>query len=252
MHRSHRTPIRLLLALGLLAAPVAVAAQDFGETATWEYEIAAYAWFTGADGTGAVLGEEYAIDIETPPPWRPFDASLSFGVEARRGAWALWVDAALVKSEDDLALMDGSTGTFRVEHSIPGAAVSYRLLAGTAIRLEGLAGFRYSDLRLRASADTISVTSKENWLDPIAGLRLRGMLGPRFLYGLRADVGGFGVGSELTWNGQAALGYQTSARLVIGLGYRYFDTDYTSGDGAERFAFDASQHGLMAGLILLL
>ena len=250
-----------LLTLGLLI-PSAAGAQEigastspselFGESSIWEYEIAAYVWYTGASGTGAILGEEYPIDLGTPDLWKPFDTSLSFSVEARRGAWAISADAALVKTEDDVTFSGGQTGTFRIENTIPGGAVSYRLLAGTSTRLEGLVGFRVSDLKLRASADTIAATAQKTWFDPLGGLRLRGALGSRVVYTFRGDVGGFGLGSDLAWNAQGAVVYQTSARLVVGVGYRYYDTDYSSGSGDDLFAFNAHQNGLLVGLALLL
>ncbi len=240
-------------AIALLSSlhAVALGAAEFGHSETWEYELAAYGWFSGVNGNATVQGTSFPIDLGSPEFWRVLNLSFNFGLEAHRGPWALVVDAAIANTEDDVTLPGGGPGTFRIENVLPGAAVSYRLLAGSATRLEGLAGVRYSELELVATADTLQATATEKWLDPIVGLRVRGRLAERVFYRLRGDVGGFGAGSELTWNGIVVVVYETSAHFQLGLGYRYYETEFESGAGTDRFVYDARQHGPLAGLIVL-
>jgi len=53
------------------------------------------------------------------------------------------------------------------------------------------------------------------------------------------DIGGFGVGSQLTWQGYGALGCQFTQRIYSEVGYRYLYVDYQH-DG---FVYDTATRG---------
>ena len=55
----------------------------------------------------------------------------------------------------------------------------------------------------------------------------------------KADIGGFGIGSELTWQGSCALGCQVTRNIFVEAGYRYLYTDYNQGG----FLYDVTQSG---------
>lgn len=61
---------------------------------------------------------------------------------------------------------------------------------------------------------------------------------------LLADIGGFGVGSDLTWEFMPALSYRFSDAVSLALGYRWLDIDFDDSD----FEFDAAQFGWLLGL----
>ncbi|HYY27993.1 MAG TPA: autotransporter outer membrane beta-barrel domain-containing protein, partial [Chthoniobacterales bacterium] len=66
----------------------------------------------------------------------------------------------------------------------------------------------------------------ENWFDPFIGIRGRYNLTKAFYLTGQADVGGFGIGSEITWETYAALGCQITRNIYSELGYRYLYLDY--------------------------
>jgi 8-oxo-dGTP pyrophosphatase MutT (NUDIX family) len=64
-----------------------------------------------------------------------------------------------------------------------------------------------------------------------------------------ANVGGFGVGSDLTWNVQAFVGYRTTVfgqDTTFALGYRALYQDYHHKD----FEWDVTMHGPVLGTAL--
>jgi opacity protein-like surface antigen len=69
----------------------------------------------------------------------------------------------------------------------------------------------------------------DDWFDPYVGLRARYNLNEKFYVTTRADIGGFGVGSDLTWQVAGAVGCQLSSRIFAEAGYRYLYVDYNSG-----------------------
>jgi len=46
---------------------------------------------------------------------------------------------------------------------------------------------------------------------------------------VKGDIGGFDVGSELTWQAYAGLEYQFPNSMYAALGYRALSVDYSSG-----------------------
>jgi hypothetical protein len=100
----------------------------------------------------------------------------------------------------------------------------------------------------RAYADSGDVT----WVDPLVGLRLRHQFTPGHELTLSGDVGGFGAGSEFSW--QAIGAYRFALAQAYGatwsglLGYRALYVDYSKGAGDTLYQFDMLQHGPIAGI----
>jgi hypothetical protein len=79
----------------------------------------------------------------------------------------------------------------------------------------------------------------DDWWDPFVGLRARYNFNDRFYLTGKGEVGGFGVGSDFTWQTEAALGCQLSKRVFTEIGYRAFGVDYQK-DG---LTYDVIMHG---------
>lgn len=89
-----------------------------------------------------------------------------------------------------------------------------------------------------------SASADKEWIDPILGVRSQWNLGEKWFLAGRSDVGGFSVGSDLTWSVQGTVGYRFTEKVSAELGYRYLDTDFQ--DGA--FTYDMSTSGIFTGL----
>ncbi len=100
----------------------------------------------------------------------------------------------------------------------------------------------------RAVANSGDVT----WVDPIVGMRLRHQFMPGQELTLSGDIGGFGVGSQFSW--QAVGAYRFAFAKAYGaewsgmLGYRALYVDYSKGAGDTLYAFDMLQHGPIVGI----
>jgi outer membrane autotransporter protein len=79
----------------------------------------------------------------------------------------------------------------------------------------------------------------ENWFDPFIGIRGRYNLTKALYLTGEADVGGFGVGSEITWQVYSALGCQITRNIYSEVGYRYLYLDYDT----TSFIFQGSYRG---------
>lgn len=81
------------------------------------------------------------------------------------------------------------------------------------------------------------------WFDPVVGGRITWDMRNRFALIAEGDVGGFGVGSELSWKLRLALSWRFARRWHLNLGWVWLGTDYESGTGLDRFRWDLVQSG---------
>ncbi len=58
------------------------------------------------------------------------------------------------------------------------------------------------------------------WVDPLIVTRLKTWLNNKWLLSLRADIGGFGIGSQFAWQLQPDIAFRASRLLQLGIGYR--------------------------------
>lgn len=91
-----------------------------------------------------------------------------------------------------------------------------------------------------ASADAVE---SRDWVDPFFGAKGHVKLMDRLALMFYGDIGGFGVGSELTWQLFGGLSWQASESVRVEAGYRHLDIDYDH----DHFIFDASMSGFAAG-----
>ncbi|HKE93949.1 MAG TPA: hypothetical protein VKB34_06565 [Povalibacter sp.] len=101
-----------------------------------------------------------------------------------------------------------------------------------------------SDLRIdTVTNSTLRASLTEDWIDPSVVARATLPFGEKWFFQGRANLGGFGAGSDLFWQIQADVGYRHSQRLFFTFGYRYISIDYDHGSGANRFIYDVDSFG---------
>jgi hypothetical protein len=70
------------------------------------------------------------------------------------------------------------------------------------------------------------VSRTDDWFDPYVGLRARYNFNEKFYFLAKADIGGFGVGSDLTWQASGSFGWEINRRVFVEAGYRCLYVDY--------------------------
>ena len=90
-----------------------------------------------------------------------------------------------------------------------------------------------------------AASGSQQWVDPIVGMRGQVNLTRVLFLTCAADVGGFGVGSQITWNTTASVGVNFTRQVFGEIGYRYLYTDYSNSSG---FLFKGSEYGGFLGI----
>jgi opacity protein-like surface antigen len=121
-------------------------------------------------------------------------------------------------------------------------------LSATTAALKAAAQSKIDALKQRIASDIASTVKKQlntsaslnnRWLDPYVGIACRYDLDKVFYLTGKTDIGGFGIGSEITWQAYIGLGCQLTHSIYAEAGYRYLYTDYTR----TSFLYDITQSG---------
>ena len=86
----------------------------------------------------------------------------------------------------------------------------------------------------------------ESWIDPIIGFNGRYQFDNGIFLTTLVQVGGFGAGSDLTWDAFGGVGYQFNDSISAIAGYRHLEVDYEHGG----FVFDVALSGPAIGMTI--
>ena len=233
-------------ALLLLLLAVAVQAAPLRAEGEWEYMFAPYIWGAGLDGkTGVrpVIGE---VDLSFGDILETLDGGFLGHFEASKDRWTILSDVVFLDLGQELSR---PTGRADVQQTIFELAGAY----ATSEDFEVIFGARLVDID--AEVDLFGplgvldaeIDVAESWTDPFIGGRWSPELSDRWSFQARADVGGFGVGSELTINAVLIFLYEATEKVTVGLGYRVMDIDYDE-EGVRGFVYDAQLPGALLGV----
>jgi hypothetical protein len=251
------------VALALLGPPVVSARAAGDKTDQWTVSVVPYLWAASLDGDAKVRGIEADVEVSFQDTLEDLSLAGMAIVEARKGRFGFAVNPLFVRTESDARggplEADNTTDIATV-----GAGLFYRALdwefgrdalgQPRTLAIEPTVGARLNHLRgeIDTRLDAAGFRARrqfdesQTWVDPLIGVNAILRLSERWAVRAEADVGGFGVGSDLTWNAQAALTYRfTAAGLdaFAGAGYRALHWDYEDGG----FAWDVTMHGPMLG-----
>jgi hypothetical protein len=123
----------------------------------------------------------------------------------------------------------------------------------TSETFETLAGLRFTSIADKVvltpfTGNTRSAELTKSWVDPIFGMRAKVPMGKGWSVEGYGDIGGFGVGCDLTWMLQARVDWQASQVVGFGVGYRALYQDYSSGSGVDAFKWRITMQGPLAAV----
>jgi hypothetical protein len=231
-----------------LVAPTTQAQETAG---AWRQTVFLYGMGAGIDGTSTI-----------GPLSLPIDKSISDVFDALKfGAMAAYrIENDEWSFEGDLTFMNlgwnQSTAAGRVGGDLSVQQLTLMATAGRRINrnLEALVSLAYFDLSNELEVSVLQqrrrATRDASWVDPMVGFNYAIPFAGKWTYTLRGDIGGFGVGSDLTWQILTAFRRQNTERFGWFVGYRVVSFDYQSGSGSNFQRYDLTQQGPMAGIAI--
>jgi hypothetical protein len=225
-----------LLGIALVVQPAA--AQDTARPAdAWTFSLAPYVWFSGVGGevTGPQGSESFNADFGDVFGTLKF--SYAFLGEARRGNFSLVTDIMYLNLQQGVPVPgfgEYSGGSARTRSLEVSAIGLYTVAEGSAGRIELGGGIRgwWFDTELTLDPGLLpgrTQSSSTSWADPVISARGVLRLSDRLSLTAYGDIGGFGLGSEFTWQAFGTLDYQVTESISVSAGFRWIHIDYDKG-----------------------
>ena len=141
---------------------------------------------------------------------------------------------------------------------------------GSSTTIDGVLAFRYWNNSIRADFDVAANVNLSSiglersfgmgvaradaiqWVDPVVGLRARHRFSQRQELTVRGDIGGFGLGSQFSWQAVGVYSYawdlEGGQKLAALLGFRALGVNYSSGSGNDALSINQTLYGPVFGI----
>jgi hypothetical protein len=216
----------------------------------WEFATIGYFFLAGAYGKTAPRDPLPLVDLDLSfgDVLKAFKFAFMGAAEARNDRVVFLGDLMWVHLGESQGLKVRDVNLADVKIDAKTTAITglggYRVVNNGPVTVDLLAGGRLNgnkqEVHYHGLLRDLSGSVSKTWIDPIVAMRMNAPLGGKFNLSLYGDVGGFGIGSKLTWQGIATANYQINHKMAVGLGWRYFKINYKDNDG---FLYDVAQSG---------
>ncbi len=209
--------------------------------------ITPYLWAAGISGdVGLGVGPGTSVDASFDDVLDNLEAGLMLAVEGRvNDEIGLLGDVTWMElGKDGTRPITGADveGRFDMVHSQ--LSVTWRPPGQERVIFDVLGGLRVIDLEARLQTGAFDGGQSDTFFDPVVGLRSTIPIAESFEFLLHGDIGGFGVGTDLSYQLAAIFGYTLSRTVAFGLGYRHLGVDIDEPDLEMDVAFSGPVFGL--------
>lgn len=227
-----------------LAADVPAPRLAVPETAQagWRFQITPYGWLPTIGGTVRPAAGLPTFEKTLSPGdvLERLNGAFFLTGTARYGRLMFYGDLTWAQiSETALAIVPGVGIPVRVKGTVTQASLTlgggYSVIDTPAFVLDALAGARIMHLEADVEAQAFLAPNfaigaaggvTKGWVDPILGARFRWQFTPDWSFIGYGDVGGFDVGSRLTWQLVGTVNYRMTQNLYLSAGWRHMYFDY--------------------------
>jgi hypothetical protein len=115
---------------------------------------------------------------------------------------------------------------------------------------DAVAGIRYLGVEVDVDFDRlpISLSEEKYVVDPIIGMRYKWKIADKWDLKLYGDIGGFGIGSDFTWQALGVVDFWPWQHVGFTGGYRALNYEFEDDKGATTFELDLLLHGPILGV----
>jgi hypothetical protein len=225
-------------------------AQDTKSVKKWNFLTDVYLMFPYMNGeTGK--GDLLSVPLDATPGdiFSKLKMAAMFYFEAETDKWAISSDLVYMNLNQEVT--PGTlfhSGEVTAKEFIWEPAGFYRIVPFWDLGVGGRVTSISTDIDARrnvfpAGTEEVTASGSKTWFDPVVITRLRADINDKWLFQFRGDVGGFGLGSDLTWQLQAYAGYRFGKVFQLTAGYRILSIDYDKGVDTERFIYNVDTFG---------
>jgi opacity protein-like surface antigen len=215
----------------------------------FQFDIGLPTWASGISGVTGVKGVQGNVSQSFSSIWHHLDYVIPLTMDLRYQKWGFHVDGQIVQLSQtfDTRGVLYLSNNLRMQQAFANFDLDYRVLDTDRWQVDPYIGGRYNYFSLAGDLQSrfpriipnFDETGSTSWVDPILGINAKVHVYKPFSLLMLGDVGGFGVGSHITYQFYGAGELQLTRNMFMDLGYRYLDTDYSSGG----FTYDVDMKG---------
>jgi hypothetical protein len=227
-------PFLLCLAVQDAGAPRMMAA-DAQPEKKWRFDAALYFWMADLEGDFNIKGFEAEATADFSDLFDHLEMALTLHGEAwHENKVGILLDVNFMSFEEDRERVTGDTTT-EVDMLITEVAAGFRLQQHDQVFLDVITGLRWIGLDTSVEGANFERESEDrSLLDPLIGARVGWEPVDWLLLTLRVDVGGFGVGSDISGNFATYASWRVSQTFAVVLGYRILSLQVEDDDSDIR------------------
>jgi hypothetical protein len=230
--------------------------------AKWRFSFTPFFWAPAMHGNTTVGNQTVDVDASIGDVLQSVFDNFEFAAmgrfEANYCRWSVLLDVIYLNlgNEDDVNLPGAGQidADWEFHELIAQGLIGYRfaelpLGCGNAcfrptVTFDALAGVRYYHFKSEINLDPgPNFDATKNWADPVVGVRTLFHVTPALSFNVMANIGGFGVGSDLSWELIAGVDYKLTNCISLTAGWAILDIDYESGG----FGYDVTMSGPYLG-----
>jgi hypothetical protein len=228
-----------------------------------KFRIGIPAWASAVSGQAGVRGNVSDIGyISFTNILEHLDYVFPGSIAIDDGKWGVLLEGQYVKLSENFSVpisgpLSGPIGAkinpvvggkVEMEQAFADFNVSYKIVGTDKLTIAPFIGTRFEYVRIHGSLEGSGPLSKSlnedgsrAWADPILGIQAQYQIFKPTAFVAKADVGGFGAASKLTYQFFAGAQTQITRNMYVSAGYRYLSTDYSSDGFAYKVAYQGPQ-----------
>lgn len=231
----------------ILAMLCTSAFADDSSDSDWQFRLAPlYLWAVNMSGDQKIGPISVPIDLDFDDIFDKLEGVVTLNFEAmHNNRWGVLVDFSRIDIGDDQSLPSGAKLKVDFKNTLAEVDGLYRVASGEH-NIDVLFGLRYTDQE--TTVDPAPLKVSQDWLDPVIGARWWWNFADRWGLIVRGDIGGFGVGSDFTWQALALVDWQPFNNVSFTGGYRALYQDFEDSSSSKAFEYEATLHGPLLGV----
>jgi len=250
----------IFIALMVIFTLPSMAQEDSDKEKTWNFTAAPYLILPNMNGDVGLGDQLVNVNASSNDIFENLDGGLMLFFEASNDKWVINFDLLYMKlgatGETPLLSRNADVevkqlgltfnGLYKV-NAWASVGIGFRINSiDQGFGIPALPGPGPGEIELPA----IDRSMNNTWVDPLLVARVMTRFDESsWRLGILADIGGFGIGSDLAWQLNPFVGYQFSKLFEIDLAYRWLSMDYNTGSGQDYFLYDMVISGPEVGLL---
>lgn len=228
------------------------------EKKKWGFVLAPYLIFPFMNGSVSLANQTIDVNANTRDLLKRLNWALMLYFEAAHPKFSIITDILYMNLADGGTLPSGRRDAeLRMQQLATEFVFLGRIVRWFELGFGGRVNFVQSGITAPAGTvlPSIDLDFRETWFDPLVALRFSvPFKNDHWRLGLRADFGGFTIGSTYAWQVYPYGGYNfdgIKGRRVFELGaaFRAFGMKYETGSGPSRFTYDMIIWGPEVGFL---